>query len=62
MSTHDVSRSVAREVWVKAPLLGREARVVVTPSATGVKPEPLKNAPTLQGDKLMAELVTEARR
>lgn len=63
MSTkHLPGVSLPQELRVKVPLLEREARVVVTPAAPGVKPKPLEDAPALRGDKLMAELVTEDRR
>jgi hypothetical protein len=50
------------EARVRVPLLNHEARIIITPGTPGAKPKPLKDAPTLRGDKLMAELVIEARR
>jgi hypothetical protein len=63
MSTqHLPEASTPQELRVNVPLLDREARVVVTPAASGVKPKPLKDAPALRGNKLLAELVVEDRR
>jgi hypothetical protein len=65
--THDMSprslpeTSLPQEVRVNVPLLGREARVVVT-FAAPVKPTPLEGSPTPKGDKLIADLVIENRR